>query len=322
MNLEQLKSGYPIPRAWRDLGLQGEPAKSCRSPFRDDGNPSFSVHSDGRKFHDFATGEGGSVVDFVMTALGCDTPKSIRWIEERLGVSPPAPTRTPATKRESKLPQLRNGSDSELRELSERRGFGVEALRLADDHGFLQFCELWRFPAWCITDGRAQLHEFRRLDGQKWPAFGRLHERKSHCTGSGKRWPIGAIESEPFSKVAMVEGAPDLLAAFHFLLVECKLDSVAPVAVLGASNHRLDPEALAHFAGKSVCLYPHVDEAGRKAAREWARQLKQAGAERVTAFDLSGLNLVDGTTGKDLADVCRIDPDCFEGNAKWREVMP
>lgn len=322
MNLDELKAAYTIPRAWRELGLKGEPGKSCRSPFRDDGNPSFSVHDDGRKWHDFATGEGGSVVDFVMQARSCDTAQAIRWIEERLGASRSLPPPATFPSRRSKMPSLRRGTEAECRNLSELRGFSVEALQLAEDRGCLRFGVLWDFPAWCITDSRGQLHEFRRLDGQKWPAFGQLHERKSHCTGTGKRWPIGTLESVPFEKVAIVEGAPDLLAAFHFLLIEGKLATVAAVAVLGASNHRLDPEALAHFRGKRVCLYPHCDDAGRKAAREWARQLKAAGAVRVSAFDLSALQLIDGSAGKDLADLCRIDPDCFEADAKWREVMP
>lgn len=322
MEIDELKAAYTIPRAWRELGLRGEPGKSCRSPFRDDGNPSFSVHDGGRKFHDFATGEGGSVVDLVMQARSCDTAQAIRWIEERLGTAPTFQNPAPSIPRRSKTPPLRRGTEAELRELSDRRGFSVEALRLAEDRGFLRFAELWGFRTWCVTDSRGQLYEFRRLDGQKWPAFGQLHERKSHCTGVGKRWPIGTLESAPFEKVAIVEGAPDLLAAFHFLLVEGKAAMVAPVAVLGASNHRLDTEALAHFRGKRVCLYPHCDEAGRKAAREWARQFHAAGAARVSAFDLSGLNLTDGSAGKDLADVCRIAPDCFEANAKWREVMP
>ena len=97
---------------------------------------------------------------------------------------------------------------------------------------------------------------------------------------------------------------------------------MAPVAVLGASNHHLDPAALAHFRGKAVCLYPHLDEAGRTAARSWALALREAGAARVTAFDFSGLVLVDGSAGKDLADVCRVGADCFEAERKFWEVLP
>ena len=97
---------------------------------------------------------------------------------------------------------------------------------------------------------------------------------------------------------------------------------VGIVCVLGASNHTLAPEALAQFKGKAICLYPHIDDTGRTAAQVWARQLKAAGAARVTAFDFSGLVLVDGTTGKDLSDVCRINADCLERERKFAEVLP
>ena len=323
--LATIKQRYSIPVAWRDLDLPGEPKKVCRSPFpgehrNGDVSPSFSIFDEGRRWKDFATGEGGDVFDLVAKARGCITAEAIRWVKDRLGLT--RHPRQPDGGKKSKLPLLRLGTTDELRELADRRGFAVEALRLAEERGLLRFTALWGHAAWCVGDLRGELHEFRRLDGRKWEAYGRLAERKSHCLGSGKAWPIGTLEARAFPRIVMVEGAPDLLAAFHFMLLEGKAASVAPVAVLGASNHHLAPEALAHYAGKVVCIYPHADEAGRKASREWARALKAAGVARVSAFDLSELMLADGTEGKDLADVCRISADCFEAERKFREVMP
>ena len=319
-----LKDRYRIPQAWGDLDLKGEPGKSCSSPLREDRTPSFSVFDDGQRFHDFATGETGDVFDFVRAALGCDLATAIRFVEARLGIRRPERQAGAAPKTAPKLPPLRRGTDAELRALSERRGFSVEALRLAERRGFLSFCAQWGHAAWCVGDCRRELFEFRRVDGEKWPAFGRLPARKCHCVGTGKAWPIGTLESERFPKVAVVEGAPDLLAAIHFIHLEGKQESVAPVGILGASNHRLAPEALARFKGKLVCLFPHVDEAGRVAMRAWARQLKDAGAARVRAFDLAGLVLADGSEGKDLADVLKIHPDCFESTEgrKFWEGLP
>ncbi len=324
MELSDLKQRCTIRDAWRDLGLAGEPAKTCRSPLRPDKSPSFSVFDEDRRFHDFATGEGGDVFDFVAAVRGCDIAAAIKFIEARLGIvrvermpeAPPKPG--------PRLPALRQGTADELHELSERRGFAVEALRMAERRGVLQFCSLWGNAAWCVTDRRRELFEFRRVDGAKWPAYGRLCERKAHCVGTGKAWPIGTLESERFAKVVVVEGAPDFLAAIHFLHLEQKTEIVAPVGILGASNHRLAPEALARFKGKHVCLFPHVDEAGRAAVREWARQFKAAGAARVTAFDLSGLVKADGTAGKDLADVLKIHADCFDSadGRKFHALMP
>ena len=62
------------------------------------------------------------------------------------------------------------------------------------------------------------------------------------------------------------------------------------------------------FAGKRVRIYPHADEPGQKAARQWGDQLRAAGAE-VDAFDLSGLRKADGNAVKDLNDCCLIHPE-------------
>lgn len=322
MELKTIKAAYRIAAAWRDLNLPGQPGNCVPSPFRPDHKPSFSVFDDGTRWKDHATGDAGDVFDFVRLARGCSMADAIRFVEDRLGITRPERKPHAAKKTGAKLPPLRAGTADELRELAERRGFFVEALRFAESRGYLRFCNLWGHAAWCVGDSRRALFEFRRLDGQKWSAYGRLPERKAHCVGTGKAWPLGVMESEPFPKIAMVEGAPDFLAAIHFLIVEGKEKTVAPVAVLGAANHALAPEALAKFAGKSVCLYPHADEAGQTAARAWALALRDAGAARLTAFDLSGLVLMDGTEGKDLADVCRISPDCFEREQKFAGVLP
>ena len=325
IELSEMKRSYTITgHAWADLGLPGRPGKCVCSPFREDRSASFSIFpakEGGERFKDFATAESGDVFDLVAKARGCNTADAIAWVRERLGVARelrrPEPPRPAA-----KLPPLRSGTDAELRQLAERRGFGIEALTLAHARGFLWFCQLWGEPAWCITDQRRQLHEFRRVNGEKWATYGRLPARKCHCLGHGKDWPIGTLESAPFNKVAWVEGAPDFLAAFHFLRAEGKTDTVAPVGILGASNRALAPKALAYFKDKVVCLYPHLDGSGLSASRSWARQLKDAGAARVTAFDLSGLMKRDGTAGKDLADVAQLSAESFECETKWQEVMP
>jgi hypothetical protein len=209
-----------------------------------------------------------------------------------------------------------------LRELSDRRGFGMESFRPAQRREFLHFTGLFDHAAWCLTEARRELYEFRRVDGAKWPAYGRLSERKAPCIGTGKAWPIGTLDSQRFERVVWCEGASDFLAALSLIVFEQQTERVAPATVLGAS--RLAPEALAHFKGKIVCIFLHLDEAGRKAVREWARQLKDAGASRVIALDLSGLVCADGCEGKDLCDLLRIHPDCFEsaeGRNSW-EVMP
>ena len=92
MELDTLKVRYWIPDPWGDLGFPGEPRASCRSPWPNehahgDANPSFSVFDEGRRWKDFATGEGGDVFDLVAKARGCDIAGAIRFAEERLGIA-------------------------------------------------------------------------------------------------------------------------------------------------------------------------------------------------------------------------------------------
>lgn len=322
--LSDLKTRYSIAQAWRDLRLDGEPAKICRSPFpgehkNGDAHPSFSVFAEGERFKDHATGAGGDVFDFVAKARGTDVAGAITWVRERLGVERSGIARPGGTP----WPELRLGTPEERGRLARLRDLAPEAVQLATERGFLYFGTLWRQPFWAITDQRRTLVEFRRLDGQPWPAFGRLAERKSHCLGSGKDWPIGTMESAAAPAIAWVEGAPDLLAVWHLALVEGKTETVAPVAMLGAANHRVAADALARFHGKRVVLYPHGDLAGQTAAKAWARQLRAVGAV-VEAFDLTGIIKDDGKPGKDLNDLCSMSADCFDdpANVRFQEVLP
>jgi hypothetical protein len=314
-----------IRQLWRVLSLPGEPGKCVSSPFREDKRPSFSVYEDGGRwrFKDHAASEDhGDAVDFIRLAKGCTAAEALAWARNFLGL-PDRRRRedVPASGKKRWMPDLRPGSLAELNHLAELRGFGVEALRLAERRGFFGFAEFAGTTCWAVKDRRRMLMEFRRLDGQMFAEYKGLPARKSHCIGSGKAWPLGIEEAAEFSKVAWLEGAADFLAVFNFLVAEAKEDSVAPVAMLGASNQRIAEEALHMLVGKCVVLYPHCDEAGQTAAREWARQLHGAGA-RVRAFDLAGLVKADGTLGKDLADVCKIAPECFELERKFRRVLP
>ena len=174
-----------------------------------------------------------------------------------------------------------------------------------------------------LTSKCGQLAELRRLDGLPFPAVGKLAERKAHCVGKGKAWPLGIEEARAFEKVCIVEGSPDMLAWHDIALTEGKTEHVACVAMLGGAN-RLAPEAAALLAGKEVWLYPHADEAGAQAGEEWARALTAAGVREIYTFDLSGMTRTDGKRGKDLNDYLLIEHECWRdsGKGKWREVLP
>jgi hypothetical protein len=330
--IAEIKEAYRIHDAWRDLRFDGAPGKCVSSPRRQDNHPSFSVYDNGRRFNDFATGEKGDVFTFVGLTINTDFSGAKRWILERIGGVFQIPQRNgsalperkqrPQKNRKPLRAELRFGSPEELATLNAQRGLGIDALRAAEARGFLRFCTWFGQIAWCITDRRREIFEFRRLDGEWWPAWKHLHKRKAHCWGVHKDWPIGVMEAKEFKKCALVEGAPDFLALFHFLLAEEKEEEVAPLAILGGTN-RIDADAVKFLGGRHVRIFPHLDKTkrGEQAACNWARSLAKE-CWKVDAFDLSGCVRSDGKVGKDLADVCLIDPDCWEQNQKFHHMLP
>lgn len=67
-SLEHAKDQLSIFDAWNALGLPGHPRPSCRSPFRQDREPSFSNDPKGRVWFDHGLNKGGDVVSFVAEA--------------------------------------------------------------------------------------------------------------------------------------------------------------------------------------------------------------------------------------------------------------
>jgi len=78
----------PLPDLMAKLG-KGEFAKpSVKSPFREDGKPSWGIYEkDGRwKFKDHATGEGGDEIDFIMQHEGYDKGAAMRFYKDLAGI--------------------------------------------------------------------------------------------------------------------------------------------------------------------------------------------------------------------------------------------
>lgn len=297
-------------------------------------------------------------------------PREVRKVrppERRLGWE--------AESEKPSLPPLRHLRREECATLAAARGLNVEAVWLAarkfrraafsdwplfrrrsglwqprcDAHG--KFCDLKTdtcrpvetFPSWVAVDGTRKVAEFRRLDNGRYP---RLEEDpiKSWST-RGKAWPLGAEDLNGRKRVMLVEGGPDMLAAFHFLLEYGLLDQVAVVCMLGAGN-RMREDALEHFKGCRVRIFVDADPLkdddnprkrkvpGLEAAARWQGQLIEAGAA-VETFSVGpvydpahlaewgrceraaaevavlepGLQLPDGTPVKDLNDLARAAPE-------------
>ena len=149
-----------------------------------------------------------------------------------------------------------------------------------------------------------------------------LNERKSHAIKSSKKsWSLGILEAEKFPSIALVEGVPDFLYAHLLVLNEGARKRVAIVGMLSATPP-ICPEALVHFEGKRVRIFPHLDGAGLGGARRWQKQLEAARAKQVDLFDFSGLVGSDGTPIEDLCDLTKFTPEDLEADQTLRRMLP
>ena len=81
ITITEAKNRLPIPTLWRILNLVGNPpAKDgvFHSPFREDGNPSFSIFADGTRFKDHATGESGDAITFYAMARNIENREAVK----------------------------------------------------------------------------------------------------------------------------------------------------------------------------------------------------------------------------------------------------
>lgn len=218
----------------------------------------------------------------------------------------------PEATRSLVLPPTRELTLEELEAIALRRQVDVDALKSVASLGLLRHAEVCKEPSWLLTDSAGMIAEARMLSGACYPAWGSLSERKAHTIrGSKKSWPVGVALLQTYSyitSIMLLEGAPDLLAAHHFLL-RFGFHHVLPVAMLGASagSQGIDSKALELLHGKHVRIYPHNDESGRDGFLNWCAQLQKAGCT-VSRASFAGIMRPDGTPANDLNDLTSLLP--------------
>ena len=319
--LAEAKARLNIHALWNHFDFAGKPSASCRSPFRQDDKPSFSVNADGTLWNDFATGEAGGAVDFLQRASGLPQKDACRkFIALAGGSSALTPhsarqqSKPADTKPKPVFPDFNAGTPAEIQRLASLRKIGREGIEFASERGLLWFAMLKDLPAWIVTDSARVNAQARRLDGQQWEHIG---AKAGTLPGSWASWPVGIVEAQPFPAIAICEGGPDLLAAFHFIMCEGRESNCAPVAMLGAYQ-RIHADALPLFTGKRIRIFGHADEAGRGAVERWSAQLASVGAD-VDAFSFAGLHQGDGKPVKDLNDSLLMDVGSF---ARVERMLP
>jgi putative DNA primase/helicase len=273
------------------MGLGKHVQKTCRSPFRSDKKPSWGIFQrEGRYFwKDHATGDSGDEITFIVRAKKHTGPgafpKALEYWQEVADKGPATPVElgsmTPEPPQKPDASGLGPGRDEQLERLANLRKIDPVGLLVAQERGHLVFGHRCGHEVFGVRDSSGHVLEVRRLDGQPFPAFGDLVERKSHAIkGSRKNWPVGIAEAGARPMILLVEGLPDFLAAFEVVVREGALDRVAPVAMLAAGS-AIAGDALPRFKGKHIRIVPHVDAAGNAGARRWQEQLIEAGASKV-----------------------------------------
>ena len=264
------------------------------------------------------TSGSGDAVDFLAKALNLSNEDACRKLIELAAVLPNERTslgnlvrshdaeEEEKARRRKNWPVFERPSGDEIEAIAELRGLSVEGVSLATDRGVLLCANSSEGRAWIITDSQRINAQARLISGRPR----RAGMKAKTMPGSEAASPIGLLETSSFPAIALVEGGPDFLAAFHLVWCAGLEDHVAPVAMFGASN-RIREDVLPHFAGKRVRIFQHDDDPGRNAGALWAAQLIAAGVE-VDGYSFAGLSRVDGGAVKDLNDFAHVHPDQWE----------
>jgi hypothetical protein len=324
---ERARSALPLPQLMRLLGVPKDSIRAndgdVRCPWHhrhrhNDQNKSCSIYRNMTRIHCFVCGYNYDVVHFVAAWRKSSAKEAYGFFMKNAEGRRIAVQDDKYTESEQglALPQVWDPTPTDLEVIASLRQIDVEALQMTVRLGILRRAKVCTEPSWLLTDSAGCVAEGRTLSGAWYPAFGSLSERKAHTIrGSKKSWPVGSALLQQYpsiTSVMLLEGGPDLLAAYHFLL-RFGFRNVLPVAMLGANagRHGIDPRALQLFRGKHVRIYPHNDSSGLDGLINWLPQLKKVGCT-VSRASFAGITRPDGTPANDLNDLTSRLPGTHE----------
>ena len=311
-DLQYLREKCPLPVIMQRLGLERYAKSSCPSPFRPDEHASWGIfqHNGHWLFKDFATGECGDEIAFLAQYHKLDNQrdflKLLDLYQELANRSDivsymTLPEELPVFNFPD-LSFLEDGTEEQIRRLSILRHISLPGLQYAADRGHLRFGHWRGHEVFGVVDESELLGEIRRLDGLEFPGFGSFPSHKSHTIKhSRKNWPLGILDAEDCTGVALVEGLPDFLAMHQFIVEADLRRKVGAVAML-TSSCDISADTIHRFQGKYVRIFPHQDQPGIDAAERWQRQLINAKAEHVDFFNFRAIEVGPDSKLKDLCD--------------------
>ena len=300
--VDQILARWPLASMCARLGIELPARGKFKSPWRPDNTPSCEVYQE--TIRDRSTGETYDSIRVFAESKGITNSEAIKTLAAELPGNQQRPDRT--VKPDHKLVIPAGVTSRKLcEELGTLRKLPAQAVEAASMClGMVSFVRVCGHRCWLITDGK-YIAEARRLDGQPFDAYMSLGERKAHTIkGSRKAWPVGLEpKQKPPASMSIVlgEGSPDYLALCAVAL-EAKPEFL-PVVMLG-SGSRIDPAALPMFAGRTVTILAHPDDAGKEAACRWAKQIAtHAASVRVVHLIGGDVNdIVSEITAKTFAE--------------------
>ena len=283
MDREAIIAANPIFDYCRERGWELRRAGAqwtMLCPLHQERTPSFYINPEKQVFRCFGCGAAGSVIDLHMSLRGIDEGAAMRELSREF--SPADKSNKPSAKmpqpqavakydpltdkekarQRQSWPAFETPTRAEIATIATQRDLSLEAVEIAAERGLL-FCTDWKEQrAWAITDSTRFAAQVRRLDGGDWDCG-----KAQSLFGTIGNWPVGTHEAQPFPAIALVEGGPDLLAAFHLAWIETStpetlalgkgvdvLGHLGFVAMLGAAADIVDA-ALPLFAGKRVKIF-------------------------------------------------------------------
>lgn len=309
MSIEEAKDRLSISTLAAQLFPDWKPAKCCKRPWGEDNHASFSVFDNGRRWRDHATGERGDAVDFLTRALGLSREDGIRRFIEMAGgghreqpaprqQAPKANAETPGGDSEEKKarraawPAFETLTEEDKQTIASLRGIPIAGPQWAATDAALRVATVDGFRSWVMRSACGRNAQSRRLDGNPFEMDGQSLKAKT-LPGSIAQIPVGNFFDVRWPFVAVVEGGPDVLAAYAAIHSLGLVDTVAVCGMLGASM-KIPPGAQATFRNRRARIIQHADAAGERAADAWARQIHDAGGKvDIWTPDKAGADLND-----------------------------
>lgn len=306
---EWLKDNISIPQIWERFGFKEQPSVSCKSPFRDDQHASFSIYNDGRNWKDFATDEGGDVIEFIKHALDGSYKEVSEWIRNNYGFSGMGHILHPRKRKvkNSSVPVIKSiqwpgkltpGKSETWEGFARFKDYLYPSVWVMVHAGLLSFCRINNEKCFVVKDESNRAAEIRKLNGQLFYKSSKAYPLK----GVDKSWLIGSPllkDASQETSILLCEGATDFLKAIDLYTRYRKLlggrRSWVPTALLGSMCRKIDPECAELFKGRLVRIASDADNSGNKMADHWKQQLHTLGCEVETIEFAQGMDLTEAS---------------------------